>query len=66
MDNRTFFKRVRNENKMSLKDIFSDVFKKHTKEEIDRVFIAGTEFTTPSEAEMLAGWMKPFLFSAFM
>lgn len=66
MDNRTFFKRVRDENKMSLMDIFSDIRKKHTKEETDRVFIAGTEFTTPSEAEMLAGWTKPFLFFRFL
>ena len=65
MDNRTFFKRVRDENKMSLIDIFSDMTKKHTKEERDRVFIAGTEFTTPNEAEMLAGWTKPFLFFRF-
>lgn len=65
MDNRTFFKKVREENKMSLADIFSDIRRKHTKEETDRVFIAGTELTTPSEAEMLAGWTKPFLFFKF-
>ena len=50
---------------MSLKDIFSDVTKKHTPEETARVFIAGTSLTTPREEEMLAGWQKPFLFARF-
>lgn len=63
-NNRTFFKNVR-EGQMSYKDIFSDVTKKHTPEQTARVFIAGTELTTPSEAEMLAGWQKPFLFARF-
>ncbi len=50
---------------MTLKDIFSDVGRKHTPDETARVFIAGTSLTTPSEAEMLAGWQKPFLFARF-
>lgn len=63
-NNRTFFKNVR-EGQMSLGDIFSEVFDRHTPEQTARVFIAGTELTTPKEAEMLAGWQKPFLFSRF-
>jgi len=63
--NRTFFKKVKNEDKMSLGDIFSEVGRKHTKEDTARVFIAGTELTTPKESEMLAGWQKPFLFARF-
>lgn len=62
MGNRTFFKNV-TQDKMSFKDIFSDVTRKHTSEETARVFIAGTELTTPREEEMLAGWQKPFLFA---
>lgn len=64
MGNRTFFKNV-TKDKMSLRDIFSDVTKKHTPEETARVFIAGTSLTTPREEEMLAGWQKPFLFARF-
>lgn len=63
--NRTFFKKVKNEGKMSLGDIFSEVTRKHTKEDTARVFIAGTELTTPTKSEMLSGWQKPFLFARF-
>lgn len=63
-NNRTFFKNVK-EGQMSLGDIFADVFDRHTPEETARVFIAGTELTTPKESEMLAGWQKPFLFARF-
>ena len=62
--NRTFFKKVK-EGHMSLKDIFSDVLKKHTPEESARVLIAGTPLTTPKEADMLSGWQKPYLFFRF-
>ena len=63
-NNRTFFKNVK-EGQMSLGDIFSDVFESHTPEQTARVFIAGTELTTPRESEMLSGWQKPFLFARF-
>lgn len=63
-NNRTFFKNAQ-EGNMTLKDIFSDVRRKHTPEESARVFIAGTALTTPDESEMLAGWQKPFLFARF-
>lgn len=63
-NNRTFFKNVK-EGQMTLGDIFSDVFEPHTPEETARVFIAGTELTTPRESEMLSGWQKPFLFARF-
>ena len=61
---RTFFKNVQ-AGQMTLKDIFSDVLRKHTEEESARVFIAGTALTTPDDSEMLAGWQKPFLFARF-
>ncbi len=64
MGNRTFFKEAK-EGRMTLGDIFSDVLRKHTQEEVDKVFIGGTEFTTPSEEGMLSGWTKPFLFARF-
>ncbi len=64
MSNRTFFKQVK-EGKMSLGDIFSEVSRKHSPKETAKVLISGTELTTPSEAEMLSGWQKPFLFARF-
>ena len=64
MKNKAFFRNI-TQDKMSLKDIFAEVTKKHTAEERARVFIAGTELTTPAEEEMLAGWQKPFLFARF-
>lgn len=63
-NNRTFFKQVQ-QGHMTLKDIFSEVKRKHTPEESARVLIAGTALTTPDEADMLAGWQKPFLFARF-
>lgn len=63
-DNRTFFKNVR-QGSMTLGDIFADVTKKHTAKETAQVLTAGTPLTTPREAEMLAGWQKPFLFARF-
>ena len=63
-NNRTFFKNAV-QGQMSLRDIFSDMTRKHTPEESSRVLIAGTALTTPDESEMLAGWQKPFLFARF-
>lgn len=48
---------------LNLKDIFSNVFKKHTKEEAELIFISGTSFTTPHENDIPSTWPKPWLFS---
>lgn len=63
-NNRAFFKNAE-KGRMGLSDIFSDVAKKHSSRETAKVFISGTELTTPSEGQMLAGWQKPFLFARF-
>lgn len=63
-NNRTFFKNAK-EGSMTLGDIFSDVAKRHSPQDTARVLTAGTALTTPCEAEMLAGWQKPFLFARF-
>lgn len=63
-DNRTFFKKS-SRDELELKDIFSDVLKKHTPEQRASVLIAGTPLTTPREADMLSSWQKPFLFARF-
>ncbi len=46
----------------SLKDMFSDVFKKRSQEELDDYFIAGTAKTTPSIEEVPTGWPRPWFF----
>lgn len=48
---------------LKLRDFFSQVFQQHTKEESEQIFIAGTAFTTPSEADISSAWPKPWLFS---
>lgn len=48
---------------VNLRDVFSNVFKKHTKEEGERLFISGTKTTTPNEADISTTCLKPWLFS---
>ncbi|WP_100488460.1 PrsW family glutamic-type intramembrane protease [Sporolactobacillus pectinivorans] len=48
---------------LKLRDLFSQVFQQHTKEESEQIFIAGTAFTTPSEVDISSAWPKPWLFS---
>lgn len=61
-DNRTFFRKAKQQT-LGVKDIFSDVFRRHTREENARLFLAGTALTTPDEASMLAKWVKPYMFA---
>lgn len=49
--------------RLNIKDLFSNVFKKHTKEEAELIFISGTSFTTPEESDIPGTWPKPWLFS---
>lgn len=46
-----------------LSDLWSDVWKKHTREESEALLISGTATTTPSEDEIGKGWAKPWLYS---
>lgn len=46
-----------------VKELFSDVFKKHTQEEKDELFVCGTGKTTPKESEMVSEWPRPWLYS---
>ena len=48
---------------LKLRDLFSGVFKKHTRAESEEIFIAGTLKTTPAESEIAVSWPKPWLFS---
>lgn len=48
---------------IKLKELFSEVFKKHTIEEREEMFITGTKYTTPKESNMVSSWPKPWLYS---
>ncbi|MCC8028209.1 MAG: PrsW family intramembrane metalloprotease [Lachnospiraceae bacterium] len=61
-ENRTFFVKAE-QGDIKVKDIFSDVLRRHTPEENARLFIGGTALTTPDEASMLSKWMKPYMFA---
>lgn len=48
---------------LNLRDVFSSVFQKHTKQEGEALFITGTRSTTPKDEEISTTWPKPWLFS---
>lgn len=52
--------------KVNLSDLFSEVFKHHTKDEANAIFIAGTKTTTPALADVSDEWAKPLLFSRIL
>lgn len=49
--------------KIPLRDLFSQVFKKHSVEEREALFVCGTKGTTPKESEMIGEWPKPWLYA---
>ena len=48
---------------LNWKVLFSDVFKSHTMEEAEAIFICGTKATTPSIANVSKDWPHPWLYS---
>ena len=60
--NTEFFGKASSSN-LKFTDIFSGVFRKHSKEEGERLFMAGTASTTPPESEMIRQWTKPWVFA---
>ena len=48
---------------LNWKVLFSDVLKKHTKEEAEEIFICGTSKTTPNATEVSKDWPHPWLYS---
>ena len=48
---------------LNWKILFTDVTKKHTKEEAEEIFIVGTRKTTPSVDEVSKDWPHPWLYS---
>jgi len=49
-----------------LGDVFSEVFKKHTAEEMEDQLITGTARHTPTLASLEVGWAKPWLFARLL
>lgn len=60
-DNRTFFRKAAS-SRISIADIFSDLFKPHTRAEGEAIFLAGISGNIPGQLEMLQEWRKPWLF----
>ena len=48
---------------LNWKVLFTDVFKKHSKEEAEKIFICGTSMTTPDRYQVSEGWPHPWLYS---
>ncbi len=48
---------------LKVKVLFSDVFKHHSTNEAERIFIYGTESTTPDIAKVKTNWPAPWLYS---
>lgn len=48
---------------LNWKALFSDVFKKHTTQEAEDIFICGTSRTTPLLSEVSDRWPRPWLYS---
>ena len=46
----------------SLGDMFSEVFKRRSHEEVEDYLVVGTAHTTPALANVATGWPKPWLF----
>ena len=49
-----------------LGNIFSEVFKRHSREEMEEQLIMGTARHTPTLAEIETGWAKPWLFARLL
>lgn len=49
-----------------LADVFSEVFKKHTQEEMEEQLITGTARHTPALGELAVGWARPWLFARLL
>ena len=47
-------------------DLFTEVFSKHSREEVEDYFTVGTAKSTPSILEVDASWPKPWLFTRMM
>lgn len=49
-----------------LSEIFSEVFRKHTEEEMEEQLVTGTTRSTPALKDLQVGWAKPWLFARLL
>lgn len=63
MDHFKEFKETKGQNALKIRDLFTSVFEKHSKEDSEKLLISGTTFTTPNESEISSSWPKPWLYS---
>ena len=52
--------------KLTIKDLFTDMFKRHSAGAGARMFMAGTPLSTPAPGQMLQEWEKPWLFTRLL
>ncbi len=48
---------------LRVRDLFKDVFKHHSSDDAEKIFIVGTESTTPVMKDIKAEWPAPWLYS---
>jgi len=51
---------------LRFKDFFSEIFKKHSSQDAEKIFICGTSLTTPDEKYISSEWPRPWLYSRVM
>ena len=54
------------QNRLAVKDFFSNVFKLHPAGAGDRMLASGTSLTTPTPDRMLQEWTKPWMYGRFV
>lgn len=68
-EKQTIFDRLNNyvgntgSKELNWKDLFTDVFKSHSIDEAESIFICGTKNTTPPLSQVSSTWPKPWLYS---
>ena len=48
---------------LNWKDLFRDVFKRHSEAEAEEIFACGTKNTTPEVSSISSSWPRPWLYS---
>lgn len=48
---------------LRMRDLFSEVFKSHTRQEAENIFACGSESTTPRPEDISTEWPKPWYFA---
>lgn len=63
MANTEFYQKAKSSsNPITWKDIFSEFLVKHSKQDMEYAFMAGTSLNRVNESDMLSKWRKPWLF----